>query len=104
MGTHARAVVDESSKWHPFDFDHTGSPAEIAALRAGDVIVRVNNSEVKSTDDFSLLLEAAGESPVRFTVVRPDHPDPASVTVRLSEGFDPSFTFTTLTSTGRAFQ
>lgn len=69
-----------------------GSPAEIAALRAGDVIVRVNNSEIKNTDDFSMLLETAGESPVRFTIVRPNHPEPESVTVRLSEPMTQAFT------------
>jgi S1-C subfamily serine protease len=77
-----------------------GSPAEIAALRAGDVIVRVNNSEVKGTDDFSLLLESAGEQPVLFTVIRPDHPDPASITVKLSEVLDPTFTVTTFSGVG----
>jgi len=66
-----------------------GSPAELAALRAGDVIVRVNNNEVKSADDFSLFLEAAGESPLLFTFVRPDHPQPESVAVTLSEALEP---------------
>lgn len=65
-----------------------GSPAETAALRAGDVITRVNNSEVKSADDFSLLLADAGENALRFTIVRPNHPEPESVSVKLSEVFD----------------
>jgi S1-C subfamily serine protease len=77
-----------------------GSPAEIAALRAGDVIVRVNNNEVKNTDDFSVLLETAGANPVHFTIVRPDNPQPESVTVKLSEVLAPSFTVPKLWALG----
>lgn len=73
-----------------------GSPAEMAALRAGDVIVSVNNTEVKSADDFSLFLEAAGESPVLFTIVRPNHAEPESVTIKLSEILNPLSTLTSL--------
>jgi S1-C subfamily serine protease len=65
-----------------------GSPAAMAALRAGDVIVRVNNSAVKSADDFSLLLEGAGKNPLLFTIMRSNHSKPESVSVKLGEGFD----------------
>jgi len=65
-----------------------GSPAEMIALHAGDVIVRVNNSEVKSAEDFSLLLDDAAASPVLLTIVRPNHPEPESVSVMLSEAAD----------------
>lgn len=68
-----------------------GSPAAVAALRAGDVIVSVNDNEVKSTDDFSLLLTEAGSKPVRFTIVRPDTQISESIVVQLSEARDPLF-------------
>lgn len=68
-----------------------GSPAATAALRAGDVIVSVNDTEVKSTDDFSLLLTEARNKPVRFTIVRPNTTGPESVTVKLSESVDSLF-------------
>lgn len=62
-----------------------GSPAALAALKAGDVIVRVNDNDVKSSDDFSMLLAEAASKPVRFSVVRPNSDDPESVIVSLSE-------------------
>ena len=69
-----------------------GSPAALAAMRPGDVILRVNDGEVKSEDDFSLLLdEAVGGNPVRFTLVRPDRVGPEAVVVKLSESVDPLF-------------
>ena len=68
-----------------------GSPAAVAALRAGDVIVSVNDNEVKSTDDFSLLLAEAASQPVRFTIVRPDTQISESIVVQLSEARDPLF-------------
>ena len=77
-----------------------GSPAETAAFRPGDVIMRVNNSDVRSTEDFSLLLEGAGENPVLFTIVRPDNLKPESVTVKLSEITDPLFNLKALPGFG----
>jgi serine protease Do len=68
-----------------------GSPAAVAALRAGDVIVSVNDNDVMSTDDFSLLLSEAGSKPVRFTIVRPDTQISESIVVQLSEARDPLF-------------
>ncbi len=69
-----------------------GSPAESAALHPGDVILRVNDGEVKSADDFSLLLDqVAAGNPVRFTIVRPDHVNPEAVVVMLTESMDPFF-------------
>jgi S1-C subfamily serine protease len=48
-----------------------GTPAALARLRPGDIIMRVNNGEVKSGEDFSWLLdEAGGGASVRFTVIR----------------------------------
>ena len=50
-----------------------GSPAAKAALRAGDVILKVNDHEISNNDDFTWLLEQAGpSSQVSFTVARPD--------------------------------
>ncbi len=50
-----------------------GSPAAEAALRVGDVILKVNDQEIENGEDFSWLLEQAGpSSSVSFTVARPD--------------------------------
>jgi serine protease Do len=68
-----------------------GSPAAVAALRAGDVIVSVNDNDVKSPDDFSLLLTEASDKPVRLTIVRPDTQISQSVVVHLSEARDPFY-------------
>lgn len=64
-----------------------GSPAAGAALRPGDVILRVNESEVKNADEFSWSLEeiSAGGS-VNFTVARPGQPVTKAVEVTLSNG------------------
>ncbi|MBA3806286.1 MAG: PDZ domain-containing protein, partial [Acidobacteria bacterium] len=51
------------------------TPAALADLRPGDIIVRVNNSDVKSVEDFSFMLsEASGEAPVMFTILRGQTP------------------------------
>jgi S1-C subfamily serine protease len=48
-----------------------GTPAALAHLRPGDIIVRVNDGEVKSGEEFSWLLDEAGSGAfVRFTVLR----------------------------------
>ena len=64
-----------------------GSPAAGAALRPGDVILRVNESDVKNADEFSWSLEeiSAGDS-VNFTVARPGQPVTKAVEVTLSNG------------------
>jgi S1-C subfamily serine protease len=52
-----------------------GTPAALADLRPGDVIVRVNNSDVKSAEDFSFFLnEAGGGATVNFTFFRGQAP------------------------------
>jgi S1-C subfamily serine protease len=64
------------------------SPAALADLRAGDIIVRVNNGEVKNTEDFSYLLnEAGGGASVQFTVLRAETA-PREVTIKLSEALN----------------
>lgn len=69
-----------------------GSPAAGAALRPGDVILRVNDGDVKNADDFSWLLEEAGPgTSVHFTVARPGKLVTEAVEVRLAEAPDPGF-------------
>jgi S1-C subfamily serine protease len=69
-----------------------GSPAAVAALRPGDVILRVNQEDVRSADDFSWLLEEVGPGrSVNFTVARPGKTDPEGVEITLSESPDPLF-------------
>lgn len=69
-----------------------GSPAAVAALRPGDVILRVNQEDVRSADDFSWLLEEVepGRS-VNFTIARPGNPAPEAVEITLIESPDPLF-------------
>lgn len=71
-----------------------GSPAALAALRAGDVILKVDDKDIQSADDFTWWLEQAGpSSSVEFTVLRPDRPVEEELNVKLSEMLDPSFSF-----------
>lgn len=64
------------------------SPAALADLRAGDIILRVNKGEVKNTEDFSYLLnEAGGGASVQFTVLRAESA-PREVTIKLSEALN----------------
>ena len=70
------------------------SPAAMAALRAGDVILKVDDKDIQSAEDFTWWLEQAGpSSSVEFTVVRPDRPAEEPVNVKLSGMLDPSFNF-----------
>jgi S1-C subfamily serine protease len=69
-----------------------GTPAAQAKLHPGDVIVRVNDGDVRSAEDFSALLSEAGSGEqVHFTVRRPNSPDPLSVAVKLGGSFEPMF-------------
>ena len=66
-----------------------GSPAERAALRAGDVILKVDDKDIQNADDFTWWLEQAGpSSSVEFTVARPDRPAEEPLNVKLSGKFD----------------
>lgn len=70
------------------------SPAAMAALRAGDVILKVDDKEIETADDFTWWLEQAGPSTsVAFTVMRPDRPVAESIDVKLSGMLDSSFSF-----------
>ena len=69
-----------------------GTPAALAKLYPGDVIVRVNQEEVKTAEEFSKLLGEAGSGKqVKFSVRRPTSPTPFSVDVKLGGSFDPLF-------------
>jgi S1-C subfamily serine protease len=71
-----------------------GSPAELAALRAGDVILKIDDKDIQSADEFTWWLEQAGpSSSVEFTVVRPDRPAEEALNVKLSWTLDQSFSF-----------
>jgi S1-C subfamily serine protease len=68
------------------------TPAALAKLQPGDVILRVNQTEVKSAEDFSKLLGEAGSGEqVQFTIRRPDTAAPLLVPVTLGGSFAPIF-------------
>jgi serine protease Do len=70
------------------------SPAAQAALRAGDVILKVDDKDILNEDDFTWWLEQAGpSSSVEFTVARPDRPKEEELNVKLSGRLDPAFSF-----------
>jgi len=69
-----------------------GSPAALAKLQPGDVIMRVNQEDVASAEEFSELLGAAGSGKdVRFTVRRPTVTTNVAVEVKLGSSFEPLF-------------
>jgi S1-C subfamily serine protease len=69
-----------------------GSPAAGAELRPGDVILRVNQEDVRSADDFSWLLQEAGPGrSVNFMIARPGTLSPKAVEITLIESPDPVF-------------
>jgi membrane-associated protease RseP (regulator of RpoE activity) len=68
------------------------TPAALAKLQPGDVIISVNQKQIKSADEFSDLLGKAGSGEqVQFTVKRPSAPDPFDVPVKLGSSFAPTF-------------
>lgn len=69
-----------------------GTPAAMAKLKAGDVIVRVNGHDVKGAEQFSEMLTKVGSGQdVKFTVERPQLKQSISVNVRLGGAFQPVF-------------
>ena len=67
------------------------SPAARADLRAGDVILKVDDKEIQKAEDFTWWLEQAGPSNfVRFTVAHPDRPAEEALNVKLSGSLDPA--------------
>lgn len=71
-----------------------GSPAALAALRAGDVILKVDDKEIQNADDFTWWLDQAGPATsVRFTIARPDRTYEEALNVKLSGILDPAAGF-----------
>jgi hypothetical protein len=69
-----------------------GTPAAMAKLKAGDVIVRVNGRNVKGAEQFSEMLTKVGSGEdVKFTVERPQLKQSLSVDVKLGGAFQPVF-------------
>jgi S1-C subfamily serine protease len=69
-----------------------GSPAALAQLKPGDVILRVNNGDVRNANDFTWLLDdVESEIPVLFTVARPGKGASEALEIKLSESPDPFF-------------
>ena len=70
------------------------SPAATAALRAGDVILKVDDKEIETAEDFTWWLEQAGPSSlVEFTVMRPGRAVEEPINVKLRGMLDRSFSF-----------
>jgi serine protease Do len=62
-----------------------GSPAAEAALRAGDVILKINDREIASADDFTWSLEQIGaDRSLSFTLARPDRLSMELINIELS--------------------
>jgi S1-C subfamily serine protease len=71
-----------------------GTPAALAKLHPGDVIVRVNQEDIESSEEFSKILGEAGSGrDVQFLVRRPSSPAPFPIDVRLGGSFDPAFEY-----------
>ena len=71
-----------------------GTPAALAKLFAGDVIVRVNKEDIESSEEFSKVLGEAGSGQlVQLLVRRPSVPEPLSIDVKLGGSFDPVFKY-----------
>jgi serine protease Do len=67
-----------------------GSPAALAKLKPGDVILSVNKGNVRNAEDFTWLLDEAGpEIPVLFTVARPGSEYSEALEIKLRD--DPFF-------------
>ena len=69
-----------------------GTPAAMAKLKVGDVIVRVNGKDIKGAEEFSEMLTKVGSGEdVKFTVERPKVKQPLSIEVTLGGAFQPFF-------------
>lgn len=82
-----------------------GSPAALAKLKPGDVIVSVNNGFIRNAEEFSWVLdEASPESPVMFGVARPETKALEAMEIKLSESPDPFFGLRTIEKQVAKFQ
>jgi S1-C subfamily serine protease len=71
-----------------------GTPAALAKLHPGDVIVRVNQEDIESGEEFSKMLGEAGSGrQVQFLVRRPSSPAPLAIDVKLGGSFDQLFKY-----------
>jgi S1-C subfamily serine protease len=69
-----------------------GTPAALANLHPGDIIIRVGDKDVKSAEEFSAMLTKAGTGEeVRFLVQRPKSSTPVPLDVRLGGAYQPVF-------------
>jgi S1-C subfamily serine protease len=69
-----------------------GTPAAFANLHPGDIIVRVNDKDVKGAEAFSQMLTLAGTGEdVKFTVERPNVKTPLTFQVKLGGAFQPNY-------------
>lgn len=69
-----------------------GTPAALANLHPGDIIIRVGDKDVKSAEEFSTLLTKAGTGEqVRFLVQRPQASTPIPLDVVLGGAYQPVF-------------
>ncbi len=81
----ARALA-EKQQGIMLTFVAPGSPAALANLKIGDVILSVNNGFIRNAQEFSYQLdEATPEHPVRFTVARPEKEAAEAMEIKLSE-------------------
>ena len=71
-----------------------GTPAAFAKLLPGDVIVSVNDDEVKTAEEFTGLLTKCGPGEqVKLLVKRPTSPTPISIKVELGGSYEPLFEY-----------
>ncbi|HKU73400.1 MAG TPA: PDZ domain-containing protein [Pyrinomonadaceae bacterium] len=71
-----------------------GSPAALATLRAGDVILKVDDKDIQTADDFTWWLDqATPSSSLEFTVMRPNRAVVEELNVKLSRMLEPTFSF-----------
>lgn len=69
-----------------------GTPAAMAKLKPGDVIISVNGNDVKGAEEFSEMLTKAGSGEdVKFTIERPQVKQVISVEVKLGGAYQPVF-------------
>jgi S1-C subfamily serine protease len=77
------------------------TPAALAKLQAGDVIMRVNQKDIKSAQDFSNLLGKAGSGEqVQFTVKRPAATAPLEIPVKLGGSWAPTLEWSSFDPSG----